>query len=440
MDDSSLKQIIAWTTVIILMVIVVVMKQFNMDENLKPEVAEHIAGLTQYQSNLQQHPEFLLKGFDAKANIDPLLVGKLRYTANQLAYEEDANKTLINRIFELEPKLVLANVKSEYFHLYAQFSDSGDQLFRLDDINKNKAKIQAILKQNKFLIDRYQTYLAQDQQAFLYERYTHFGEKRIDALQYARLLYTLDLLLSQQTLDEKLKSIQAYYLQLNQRLETHKNAQIAHLEQRHMLLLVDVMHHLSKNNPKKMVLPQLTKAQLSAQSTLDQTLVSFNDIFSIYRNQQGTEEEELVLLNPDESINDLFAALIKFQEIAVRDYQSYQSIDLEKLVTAVYNKPSVTNAQGQMYVVGGVKALLNEIVDRRLLDDKIRLFNLLQQSKNIDVAKLNQNKQGYVYFIDKSLVINGKNHSFDALCIRDRHVPKRYSGNPDREISCLEIL
>lgn len=436
MDDSSFKQIIAWIAVAILMVTVLVMKKCNVDENLKPEVADHIAGLTQYQPNLHQHPDFLLKGFDAKANVDPLQIGKLRYAANQL---DETYKEVLNRIFEIEPKLTLGNVKTEYFHLYSQFSDSGDQLFRLEDINKNKVKIQTILNKDRFLINRYKVYLQQDPQEFLYEYHAHFGEKSIDAFQYGQLLYTLDLLLSQQSLEEKLKSVDSYYMRLNQNLEKNKNAKVAHLEQKHMLLLLDVMHDLSRNNQQKIVLPQLTKAQFSAQSTLDQTLVGFNQIFSIYRAQQQTDEAEMVLLNPDESINDLFTALIKFQEIAVRDYQSYQSIDLENLATAVYSKPSLTNAQGQMYVVGAVEILLEEIIDRRLLDDKIRLFNLLQQSENIDVAKLNQNKEGYIYFIDKGLEINGKNHSVDELCIQDKHVPKRYSGNKDRQISCLEI-
>ncbi|WP_138920277.1 hypothetical protein [Acinetobacter sp. P8-3-8] len=232
-----------------------------------------------YDPNVQQPAFFHANGFDALADVNPSVLGKERYDLDWKLYLADpdtqknsqtfseitAQQIDYKKFWSKEDKKLIAEIQS---HL-----NSADYI-ETPFWDENKTRIETILKQKQFLLNRYQ-------QQIHYQNYQALIQTPTANVPYTlyfdtHILFLADLYLQGST-DGVLAYIHLKLDRLNHNLNSvDKALLIAQLNQ-----AIDVLNILTQRQSKQIQLPQLNVEQLSFEK---QAAYEMRNTYYVFKN------------------------------------------------------------------------------------------------------------------------------------------------------------
>ena len=342
-----------------------------------------------FQRGLKQHPFFYIYGIDAKAEIAPETLGRLRYYAQWQPPSTASDSLSSSQIQQLQKQPL-----------------SDEQQQRLDELNQ-------VLKQRpehvEAFIQQHQKQLAAllDSEQFMLQRYLNWLNRTdyvsllipVDGvlpdyrtLHYLHLLHMVQVSLKPKA-ESKAELVQ--YLSALHTMQEQKLSMVEkHVLQSFMWQSLDVLN--AKFQHAKLHITPLSQTILSLRQGMRYEVSLSAQSFQNLAAPKGTAawQYRLVYL-PNRSINQQVEDIeptIALSELPYLDFlQQYAQVRPK-----VRSKYVLKNAVGNILAQVAVPDWRPYALRSRILDNKIRVFNAVQQQTALEV--LNQNIEGYEYY------------------------------------------
>lgn len=367
-----------------------------------------------YDLNVQQPAFFHANGFDALADVNPSVLGKERYDLDWKLYLADPDTQKNSQTFSeitvqqidyknfwsKEDKKLIAEIQG---HL-----NSADYI-ETPFWDENKTRIETILKQKQFLLNRYQ-------QQIHYQNYQALIQTPTANVPYTlyfdtHILFLANLYLQGST-DDVLAYIHLKLDRLNHNLNSvDKALLIVQLNQ-----AIDVLNILTQRQPKQIQLPQLNVEQLSFEQ---QAAYEMRNTYYVFKNiddrlkrasDQTTGLAKLwgKIYTPfafdfNQSMNQAYLNYQPYAEVSKLPYPEF-SVKINQIQLAKQRKWALSNNIGNILNQVGRLNRVDDILQPRLLDNKIQVFNIVNSKQNLDVSINNKSKESYVFIRNKNLL------------------------------------
>jgi hypothetical protein len=345
-----------------------------------------------FQSDLKQHPFFYVWGMDAKAEVEPETLGRLRY------YEQwqqqgkplsSANKTTPIQIQQLQKHPLSAEQKQVLDELNQVLKQTPEQSESF--IRQHQSQFIATLATEQFAIQRYLHWLnSTDYVSLLIPVDGALPDYR--TLHYLHLLHLVQVSLKPK---EESKAALLQYISALQNMQGQKLSMVEkYILQNFMWQSLDLLN-LKAQHASVYVLP-LTQNVLSLRQSMHYEVSQSAQTFQSLAPPKGMSnwQYRLVYL-PNRSLNQQVEDIepyIALSELPYWDFlQQYERLQSEERSKYVL-KNSVGNILAQVAVVDWRPYALRS----RILDNKIRVFNAVQKQDALD--ELNKNREGYDYY------------------------------------------
>ncbi|MEG0486521.1 MAG: hypothetical protein RR575_01150 [Acinetobacter sp.] len=365
-----------------------------------------------YDPNVQQPAFFHANGFDALADVNPSVLGKERYDLDWKLYlanpdtqknSQTFSEIIVQQIdyknfWSKEDKKLIAEIQG---HL-----NSADYI-ETPFWDENKTRIETILKQKQFLLNRYQ-------QQIHYQNYQALIQTPTANVPYTlyfdtHILFLADLYLQGST-DDVLAYIHLKLDRLNHNLNSvDKALVIVQLNQ-----AIDVLNILAQRQSKQMQLPQLNAEQLSFEK---QAAYEMRNAYYVFKNiddrlkrasDQTTGLAKLwgKIYTPfafdfNHSMNQAYLNYQPYIEVSKLPYPEF-SVKINQIQLAKQRKWALSNNIGNILNQVGRLNRVDDILQPRLLDNKIQVFNIVNSKQNLDMLINNKSKESYVFIRNKN--------------------------------------
>lgn len=391
-----------------------------------------------YDSNVQQPAFFHANGFDALENIDPVVLGKQRYDLDWKLYLANPDTQKNSQIFSEittqqidyknfwseEDKKLIAEIQG---HLNS--ADYTETLFW----GENKTRIETILKQKQFLLNRYQ-------QEIHHQNYQTLIQTPTANVPYTlyfdtHILFLANLYLKGRT-DDVLEYIYLKLDRLNHNLNSvDKALLIVQLSQ-----AIDVLNILTQRQPKQIQLPQLNVEQLSFEK---QAAYEMRNAYYVFKNiddrlkrasdpATGLAKLWGKIYTPfafdfNQSMNQAYLNYQPYVDVSKLPYPEF-SVKINQIQLAKQRKWALRNNIGNILNQVAGHNLEQEVLRPRLLNNKIQVFNIIHSKQNLDVAIANKSKEGYVFIRNKN-----------QLCIENPFKNRQQLNERLQQASCVYL-
>lgn len=426
-------------------IIFATIKWLSADEPLSKESQVLLDQVQMYDPDLQEHPYFFELGFDAKSDIDQILLGRMQY---QYGWSKDQ---YLNGLHDDSDSISNDPRYIAIEKFKGQFLSEQDEAFLKNFSKKasnegmsyryllnNKTQLQRIYTQQRMLNHRFQQYLVLPpsehvlltSMAGAMPPYTLI--MRMHYLYLSHLAFQGD----QLAITKYTKQLMAKYQQPMPMI--HKMFINEMISQN-----LNILNDLNRiSSLKKQSLPQLTLKQISLKNELS---TEFANMFVILNNLLDSDKNSNQAEKPKQLKQWIFFKLYSLfynKNISINHYaEAVQSAILLSELNDLEFKKQLTNFKkpkekpNALKNYWGQKILGNDedlnwehfVVRPRLLNQKIRVFNVLLENRHVNLKQLNQNAQGHEYYQK-----NGE------LCIKSP-APNDSKANLERYRSCLKI-
>ena len=392
-----------------------------------------------YDFNIKQEAFFYANGFDAMENIEPLQLGKQSYDLDWRLYKEDFNtkksshnfpEINVQRInyekhWSKEDKELLKGVKA---HLQsAEFFDTAFW-------SKNKREIEALISRNKFLIERYEQEISQQNYHSLIQ--TPNANPPYALYHDIHTLFLTNLYLKGSAGDV-LEYIHLKLNRLNENLNSVEKALvIAQVSQ-----AIDVLNILAQRQSKKTQLPQLNIEQLSFEK---QAAYEMRNAYYIFKSvdellkrayDQSSDLAKLwgriytpFAFNFNQSMNQANLSYQPYIEVSKLSYPEF-SVKINQIQLPRQRKWVLSNNIGNILnQVGSSTYWVNDLLRPRLLNNKIQVFNIIHSGQNTDREISEKSQEGYVFI-----------KNANQLCIVNPFEKRQKLNERLQQDSCVEI-
>lgn len=362
------------------------------DDELSAQTKALIDADYAFQSDLKQHPFFYAWGMDAKADVEPESLGRLRY------YEQwqqqgkplsSANKAAPMQIQQLQKHPLLAEQKQVLDELNQVLLQTPEQSESF--IRQHQSQFVAMFATEQFAIQRYLHWLnSTDYVSLLLP-----ADGALPDYQTLRDLHLLHAVqLSLKSKDES-KTALLQYISALQNMQGQKLSMIEkYIMQNFMWQSLDMLN-LKAQHASVHVAP-LTQHVLSLRQSMRYEVSQNAHSFQSLALPEGISDWQYRLVYlPNRSLNQQVKDIepsIALSELSYLDFlQQYEHFQPEKRSKYVL-KNSVGNILAQVAVVDWRPYALRS----RILDNKIRVFNAVQKQESVE--ELNKNREGYDYY------------------------------------------
>ena len=388
------------------------------DEPLSKTSQDFFAQVRQYNPELKQDPYFYVLGFDAKPDISPEQFGQTKYHAGWAAFYRDKSITEIEKDSAQQKKMSAEFLTEKDQALLKKLKENAKNNQVYQDILTHKAALQAIDQQQTLLKKRFQMYMAlqaSDKPLLLSLNHPYPNYGLILSMNY--------LYISQLAYRHDLATLQVHIEQLKQKLSHPENL----VEKMVVLVMLrnclDLLNDLNKADPQHaLMIPELTPSQLSVQTAFATEFASPAIYFSRL-NREGHESAVFDMLDEQggeiekSKLEQWFYSWVSpfvFQNnmstnqlaLQVQKAVEWSSLDDQILLQHMQDDnlniaPSfqVKNYLGQRLVDIANFDLNSYDVRIRMLDQKIRVLNLLAKNRKVDLKQLNHHSQAQQFSI-----------------------------------------
>lgn len=405
---------------------------------LSQEVVNILKLVPTYDPNIQQTAFFYANGFDALADVNPSVLGKERYDLDWELYlaNPDTQKNSQNfsaitaqqidyKIFwSKEDKKLIAEIQD---HLNS--ADYTETSFW----NENKTAINALLGQKQFLLDRYQQLIHQPNYQALIQ--TPTANSPYTLYFDTHILFLANLYLKGST-DNVLAYIHLKLDRLNHNLNSVDKALIiVQVNQ-----AIDVLNILAQHQSKQIQLPQLNAEQLSSEK---QAAYEMRNNYYVFKNiddrlkRASDQTAGLAKLwgkiytpfafDFNQSMNQAYLNYQPYIEVSKLPYSKF-SVKINQIQLPKQRKWALRNNIGNILNQVGGYDWAQEILQPRLLDNKIQVFNIIYSKQNLDVAIANKSKAGYVFIRNRN-----------QLCIENPFKNRQQLNKRSQQDSCIHL-
>ncbi len=409
------------------LLLVVFMLWLHHDEPLSQETQQLLSLQEGYKPELKTHPYFFMLGFDAKQNVDPMVLGRLRYHQDWANYFQH-KQNLSGQPSALELKLTSSGTSAETKQLLSDFKRQyqTEQSFDMGWIVQHKIQIQKAIQRDYGWIERYQTLLQQSPQSELLQPpdavWANYG-----LLMNVHYLYLMNLLTSNQPAQQ----LQQYIEHLTQSMSrsNHLVDQMVLVEK--INTSTQLLHDLNRKEHHHLSLDGLSLQQLSMRKTLAMEaniMVLVNPFNVTHSSESGdgvTFWQRLALpfvylphMTTNQYVRDLQQVIV-LSEMNYADFKK----DINHLAAIKPDHIVVKNFVGNILMQIGGPSMQKYLIKMRQLDHTILLFNVLNSQQTWNVQSLNQNKEGYEFY-----------QTDTRLCIKSPYLEKTV-WNEDRCMS-----
>lgn len=391
-----------------------------------------------YDPNLQQPAFFHANGFDALADVNPSVLGKERYDLDWKLYlaDPDTQKNSQNfaeittqqidykNFWSKEDKKLIAEIQG---HL-----NSADYI-ETPFWDENKTRIETILKQKQFLLDRYQQEIHhQNYQALIQTPtanvpYTLYFDTHI--------LFLANLYLQGST-DDVLAYIHLKLDRLNHNLDSVDKALIiVQLNQ-----AIDVLNVLAQRQSKQFQLTQLNAEQLSFEKQAAYEMRNNDYLFKNIDERFKRASDQTTglaklwgkIYRPfafdfNQSMNQTYLNYQPYVEVSKLPYPEF-SVKINQIQLAKQRKWALSNNIGNILNQVARVNREQDILRPRLLDNKIQVFNIVNSKQDLDVLINNKSKDGYVFIRNKN-----------QLCIENPFKNRQQLNERLQQDSCVYL-
>lgn len=365
-----------------------------------------------YDPNVEQPAFFHTNGFDALENVDPAVLGRQRYNLDWKLYlaNPDTQKNSQNfseitaqqidykNFWSKEDKKLIAEIQG---HL-----NSADYL-ETPFWDENKTRLETILKQKQFLLNRYQ-------QEIHHQNYQALIQTPTASVPYTLYFDTHILFLANLYLKGSTDNVLAYiHLKLD-RLNHNLNSVDKALVIVQLNQAIDVLNILTQRQSKQIQLPQLNAEQLSFEK---QAAYEMRNHYYIFKNiddrlkrasDQTTGLAKLwgKIYTPfafdfNQSMNQAYLNYQPYVEVSKLPHSEF-NVKINQMQLAKQRKWALRNNVGNILNQVAGHNWGQEILQPRLLDNKIQVFNIVNLKQNLDVVFANKSKEGYVFIRNKN--------------------------------------
>ena len=394
------------------------------DEPLTAQTKQLLLQDAAYQVPLAKHPYFLLLGIDSRATVEPNTLGRYRYHYDWWQLQQDYLTEKNAQGTALDQRAT----QDDWPMADQQYLDELLQLVRYhpeqiqDYLNYQKTALAVLPQRHLLSLKRYQNWLAQSDYHVLVMPINS------ESPDYALLvqLHMLHILqIALQAEGQQLAAYQNYIQQLLQRLNLPLASTERYLLQRFIMDTIDVLRQAQKDTKQTLQLPTLQAEQLSIRPSLAYELTYFQQILRFMRAENPIVNWHLpFFILQQQSLNQWVAQM---QPIIQRSELSYVQLQkaLARPVVVKQNKWVIKNSIGYVLTQAAQRDWDAFIVRNRLLDQKIMLFNALNQP-NKTLKQLNENSQGYQFY-----------QTEQALCIAHPHPQPKQLAEHLQQASCV---
>ena len=392
-----------------------------------------------YDPKAQQTAFFYAHGFDALADVNPSVLGKERYDLDWKLYlaDPDTQKNSQNfaeitaqqidykNFWSKEDKKLIAEIQG---HL-----NSADYI-ETPFWDENKTRIETILKQKQFLLNRYQ-------QQIHYQNYQALIQTPTANVPYTlyfdtHILFLANLYLKGST-DDVLAYIHLKLDRLNHNLNSvDKVLVIVQLNQ-----AIDVLNILAQRQSKQFQLTQLNVEQLSFEK---QAAYEMRNAYYIFKSvdellkrayDQSSDLAKLwgriytpFAFNFNQSMNQANLSYQPYIEVSKLSYPKF-SVKINQIQLPRQRKWVLSNNIGNILnQVGSSTYWVNDLLRPRLLNNKIQVFNIIHSGQNTDREISEKSQEGYVFI-----------KNANQLCIVNPFEKRQKLNERLQQDSCVEI-
>lgn len=419
--------------------IITILVWLSQDQPLNRTTKELLSIQKNYQPNLKRHPFFLILGSDAKKNIDPMLLGRLRYHQYWAYYFMSPLSGWSDYNFlelKISNRFVDGDVDGVTKELLLNLNENRDKGIDLEILKINEQKVIKAFDENKYLIQRHLKSLQEksDDQLALPANAPIFN--------YSPTLSTHYLYISKLALDRNNSALKNYIDDLMLQYANTTNLVYKMVLYRMIDSSLTLLHFLSNEKNTPINIPPMTDQQLSYKNVFGGELILLITSFPSYEyyiRNDFTDNSELdnslpmrlirksnLFFLPNMTMNQFAQQYSPYIQLSESPYLRFKQeanliVDQEQAKQTVFK---LKNYIGNIFVNMGSSTFIGYIVRSRLLDNKIRVFNVLHSGNEWSIEQLNLNKEGYEFYKTQ-----------DKLCIRSPYL-KKVDWNQD---SCLSI-
>ena len=405
---------------------------------LNQEVIGILKLVPAYDPNLQQPAFFHANGFDALADVNPSVLGKERYDLDWKLYlaNPDAQKNSQNfseiivqqidykNFWSKEDKKLIAEIQG---HLNS--ADYTETPFW----DENKTRLETILKQKQFLLNRYQ-------QEIYHQNYQALIQTPTASVPYTLYFDTHILFLANLYLKGSTDNVLAYiHLKLD-RLNHNLNSVDKALVIVQLNQAIDVLNILTQRQSKQIQLPQLNAEQLSFEKQAAYEMRNNDYVFKNIDDRLKRASDQTAglaklwgkIYTPfafdfNQSMNQAYLNYQPYVEVSKLPHSEF-NVKINQMQLAKQRKWALRNNVGNILNQVARHNWGQEILQPRLLDNKIQVFNIVNSKQNLDVAIANKSKEGYVFIRNKN-----------QLCIKNPFKNRQQLKERLQQDSCVSI-
>lgn len=379
------------------------------DEPLSQDTTALLADVRVYDATLQQDPYLLWLGFDAKTDVEPMILGQKRYHHDWHTFyastdvHQDVQRenfaTLQGTFFTAEDQKVLSQLKADL---------STD--VRLAPYEKYRTELTHIYAQQTLLNARWQALL--DQKGNQNKGLLLSPEGVMP--NYSLMADIHRLYVSHLIFQQDVKALAQYTERLIAQ-DQHANSLIDK-----MILLafishnIELIHELNQTLGTQQTLSELSVSQMSMRFPFASETAMVQAIINRLYNQKGLfdliENDEKKLIKYP--VADFFAPLFLNKQKSLNLYVDYilPTLKISHLPDPAFKQAleqphqfegdgfSIKNYLGNKLIQIALPQWETYAVRPRLINQKIRLLNILAKDQHLEVTTLNKNSQGDVFY------------------------------------------
>ncbi|MDH0033012.1 MULTISPECIES: hypothetical protein [unclassified Acinetobacter] len=431
-------KIVLYGSIVIFLLVITLVIWLQRDEPLSDISNELFSLQLGYQADLKEHPYFMILGMDAKQNIDPMLLGRLRYhqywayyfTSPLMGWEDN------NRLESKITSRFTDDIDEVTKKLLLDLNENRDKGIDLKLLKVNEQKLILGFNSNRYLIQRHLKIVQQK----------NYSDLALPAnsplLNYSSMLNSHYLYISKLALDRNNSVLRNYIDNLLLQYTNTTNLVYKMILHRMIDSSLTLLHFLANEQNTPINVTPMTDQQLSYKNVFGGELNFLKTSFPSYEDyirNDFTDNEVLdnslpmrtirksnLFFLPNMTINQIASQYLPYIKLSESPYVKFKQRvnlikDQEQAKQTVFK---LKNFIGNILANIGSPAFADYLVRSRLLDNKIRVFNVLHSGNDWSIEQLNLNKEGYEFYKTQ-----------DKLCIRSPYL-KKVDWNQD---SCLGI-
>ncbi|NAS09798.1 hypothetical protein [Acinetobacter haemolyticus] len=428
-------KIFLYVVIVTILLIIALLIWMQRDEPLNHTSQELFSLQSAYQADLKEHPYFLALGLDAKQEIDPMLLGRLRYHQYWAHYfiEPWSEWGENNRLeLNIAKKFKGSSIDEDTQKLLQNLTKNRAKGVDLEILKSNQTQLNSSFEQNQYLIQRYVNFIQQK----------HYHDLSLPAnsalLDYANMINLHYLYISKLAIDRNDDLLKSYIDRLMMMYAETTSLIYKMVLNRMIDSSVTLLHFLANEQNTPFNVMPMTDQQLSYKNVfagelryIETSLPSNNHDFG---NGEVIDQSAFMRLLgksnlfflPNMTINQFANQYLPYIQLSESPYLKFkQNINsVAGLEQGQQEAFKLKNFMGNILANIGSPAFVDYMVKSRLLDNKIRVFNVLHSGEDWNITQLNLNEDGYEFY-----------KTPHELCIRSPY-RKKVEWNQD---SCLSI-